>query len=73
MPELKTRSDIELFGYELRTKIYDPPSNLLFLVIVPEEDFHKLHMEITGQHADTDRIIYNSSSGVEFGIKTSQL
>ena len=72
MPELKTRSDIELFGYELRNKFYKLPSNLLFLIIVNEQDFHNLHMEITGQHTDTDRVIYNSSSGIEFGIKIKQ-
>ena len=72
MTELKTRSDIEHFGHELRHKFYDLPSNLLFLVILDEQDYHNLHMEITGQHAETDRMIYNSSAGVEFGIKISK-
>lgn len=73
MTELKTRSDVEVFGFELRRKLVELPSNVLLLVIMEEDDFDKLHMEINGQHAETDRIIYNTQAGIEFGIKISKV
>ena len=73
MTELKTRSDVEVFGFELRRKLVELPSNVLLLVIMEEDDFDKLHMETNGQHAETDRIIYNTQAGIEFGIKISKV
>jgi hypothetical protein len=69
MTELKTRTDLELFAANLREKMYELPENILLLVILERDIFNSLHMEITMEYADTDRMIYMTNAGIELGIK----
>jgi hypothetical protein len=74
MQELKTRADLEIFANNLATNLYELPENLRLLVLVEPEDFKHLIREITAPWAEldqnqSDRFIYTSQSGIEFGIK----
>jgi hypothetical protein len=69
MTELKTRTDLELFAANLRENMYELPENMLLLVILERDIFNSLHMEITTEYADTDRMIYMTNAGIELGIK----
>lgn len=69
--EIKTRHDIETFGFHIAHKLGEIPKNMRLLIIIPYEEFQALLTEINPQLlvSTTDRFIYNSQAGIEFGIK----
>jgi hypothetical protein len=74
MTEIKTRADLEIFASYLATNMNELPENLRLLVLVEPEDFNYLIREVTAPWAEmdqnqSDRFIYTSQSGIEFGIK----
>lgn len=71
MKQIKTRHDIEIFAASISVNIIEIPENLRLVLILPTEDFQSLVEEINPQLLvnKMDRFIYNSYSGIEFGIK----
>jgi hypothetical protein len=69
--EIKTRHDIEAFGFHIAQNVGEIPMNMRLLVIIPHHDFQSLLTEINPQLSvgAMDRFIYNSQAGIEFGIK----
>jgi hypothetical protein len=69
--EIKTRHDIEAFGFHIAHNMGEIPSNMRLLVIIPHQEFQSLLTEIEPQLSvgAMDRFIYNSQAGIEFGIK----
>lgn len=71
MKQIKTRHDIEIFAASIAVNIVEIPENFRLVLILSTEDFQSLVTEINPQLVidKIDRFIYNSHSGIEFGIK----
>jgi len=74
MVVIETQAQIEHFAWDIKHNMPYIPENLRFLVIVEPEAFERLIKEILPPWAqteqnDSDRFIYNSQAGIEFGIK----
>lgn len=70
---LKTQADIELFAQHVY-RLSPMPENLRLLLILESEDFDTLVKEIVPPWAEvdtdqSDRFIYTTQIGIEFGIK----
>ena len=64
---IETQEQLEMFGWDIKSNLGYIPENARFLIIMDAEAFDAL-VARTG-FKDTDRFIYNSQAGVEFGIK----
>jgi hypothetical protein len=73
MVVIETQEQLEMFGWDIAHNISYIPENLRFLIIVEPEAFSNLVKQIVPSWVrpedEGDRFIYNSQSGVEFGIK----
>jgi len=64
---IENQEQLEMFAWDVKHNMPYIPENLRLLIIMDAEAFDAL-VARTG-FKDTDRFIYNSQAGVEFGIK----
>jgi hypothetical protein len=73
MVVIETQEQLEMFGWDIAHNMPYIPENLRLLIIIEPEAFGNLVKQIVPPWArpedEGDRFIYNSQSGVEFGIK----
>jgi hypothetical protein len=64
---IESQEQLEIFAWDVKHNMPYLPENLRLLIIMDAEAFDAL-VARTG-FKDSDRFIYNSQAGVEFGIK----
>jgi len=73
MVVIETQEQLEMFGWDIAHNMPYIPENARFLIIVEPNAFQGLVHQIVPPWArpedEGDRFIYNSQSGVEFGVK----
>ena len=71
MVVIETQEQLEMFGWDIKHNMPYIPENARFLIILEPEAFKNLVKQITqpGTILSDEKFIYNSHSGVEFGIK----
>lgn len=75
--KITNQAQLEEFAFRVAhmATIGGIPENLRLLIILEPEDFDNIVKEIVPPWAyvggESDRFIYNSQSGIEFGIKRS--
>ena len=70
---IETQEQLEMFAWDVKHNMSYIPENLRLLIIVEPEAFDNLVKQIVPSwnrpEDEGDRFIYNSQSGVEFGVK----
>jgi hypothetical protein len=73
MVVIETQEQLEMFGWDIANNMPYIPENLRLLIIIEPEAFGNLVKQIVPPWARPEdegyRFIYNSQSGVEFGVK----
>jgi hypothetical protein len=64
---IETQEQLEMFAWDVKSNMPYIPENLRLLIIMNAQAFDAL-VARTG-FKDSDRFIYNSQAGIEFGIK----
>jgi hypothetical protein len=73
--EIRNRTDLEMLGELLASKVAIP-SNVLLLLIMDPHDFERFRNELKFPgyelEGEEDRFIYTTAAGIEFGVKRRQ-
>ena len=66
---IETQEQLEMFAWDIKHNMPYLPENLRLLIIMDAEAFDTFMART--KMTPSDRFIYNSGAGVEFGIKKS--
>ncbi len=70
---IRTRVELEGYAHHLASNTADIPENIRLLVIMEPADFDAMIADTVPPWAQaegaSDRFIYNSQAGIEFGVK----